>query len=61
MPHVAALEEKLRRRSARKCPLKYGSGKGSMEIKFFSDDDLERILKIAGVQVRLTDFFSSEI
>ena len=30
---------------------KYGSGKGSIEIKFFSDDDLDRILKIAGVQM----------
>jgi ParB family chromosome partitioning protein len=49
-PHVAALEEKLQHAFGTKVALKYGSGKGSIEIKFFSDDDLDRILKIAGVQ-----------
>lgn len=50
-PHVAALEEKLQQAFGTKVSLKYGSGKGSIEIKFFSDDDLDRILKIAGVQM----------
>jgi ParB family chromosome partitioning protein len=50
-PHVAALEEKLQQAFGTKVSLRYGSGKGSIEIKFFSDDDLDRILKIAGVQV----------
>lgn len=50
-PHVVALEEKLQQAFGTKVSLKYGSGKGSIEIKFFSDDDLDRILKIAGVQV----------
>jgi ParB family chromosome partitioning protein len=50
-PHVAALEEKLQQAFGTKVSLRYGSGKGSIEIKFFSDDDLDRILKIAGVPV----------
>jgi ParB family chromosome partitioning protein len=50
-PHVAALEEKLQQAFGTKVSLKYGSGKGSLEIKFFSDDDLDRILKIAGIQM----------
>jgi ParB family transcriptional regulator, chromosome partitioning protein len=50
-PHVAALEEKLQQAFGTKVSLKYGSGKGSIEIKFFSDDDLDRILKLAGVQM----------
>ncbi|MGZ4964824.1 MAG: ParB/RepB/Spo0J family partition protein [Limisphaerales bacterium] len=48
-PHVAALEEKLQQAFGTKVALKYATGKGSIEIKFFSDDDLDRILKIAGV------------
>jgi len=31
--------------------LKYSQGKGSVEIAFFSDEDLERILGIVGVKV----------
>ncbi|MGZ5545353.1 MAG: ParB/RepB/Spo0J family partition protein, partial [Limisphaerales bacterium] len=43
------LEEKLQQAFGTKVALKYATGKGSIEIKFFSDDDLDRILKIAGV------------
>jgi ParB family transcriptional regulator, chromosome partitioning protein len=49
--HVASLEEKLQQVFGTKVGLKYKGGKGSIDIKFFSDDDLERILKIAGVQM----------
>jgi ParB family chromosome partitioning protein len=48
--HVADLERKLQERLGTKVRLKYRKGKGSLEIKFFSDDDLERVLKIAGVE-----------
>ena len=47
--HVIALEDKLRERFGTKVHLRYAHGKGSVEISFFSDDELERILQIAGV------------
>jgi ParB family chromosome partitioning protein len=50
-PHVASLEDKLQQVFGTKVGVRYSGGKGSIEIKFFNDDDLDRILKIAGVQV----------
>lgn len=47
--HVADLENKLRERLAAKVQLRYSQGKGSLEISFFSDDELERILQILGI------------
>jgi ParB family chromosome partitioning protein len=49
--HVADLQNKLKDRFGTRVLLKYRQGKGSVEIKFFNDDDLERILSIAGVSV----------
>jgi ParB family chromosome partitioning protein len=49
-PHVADLEAKLREVFATKVKLNYAEGKGSVEISFFSDEDLERILQILGVR-----------
>lgn len=49
--HVADLENKLQERFGTKVQLSYKLGKGSIDIRFFNDDDLERILKISGVQV----------
>ncbi len=48
-PHVADLEGKLRDLFATKVQLKYDQGKGALEISFFSDGELERILQILGV------------
>jgi ParB family transcriptional regulator, chromosome partitioning protein len=48
-PHVADLEAKLREVFATKVKLNYAQGKGSLEISFFSDAELERILQITGV------------
>ena len=48
-PHVADLEAKLREVFATKVQLNYAQGKGSLEISFFSDAELERILQILGV------------
>jgi len=48
-PHIADLEAKLREVFATKVQLHYEQGKGSLEISFFSDDDLDRILQILGV------------
>jgi ParB family transcriptional regulator, chromosome partitioning protein len=47
--HVASLENQLRERLGTKVHLRYVQGKGALEISFFSDADLERILHILGV------------
>jgi len=47
--HVASLENRLRERLGTKVHLRYARGKGALEISFFSDDELERILTILGV------------
>jgi ParB family transcriptional regulator, chromosome partitioning protein len=49
--HVADLEQRLQERFGTKVQLRYRQGKGSVEIKFFNDDDLERVLQIVGVSV----------
>ena len=49
--HVSDLENRLRERFGTKVQLRYKQGKGSLEIRFFSDDDLERILQIVGVSL----------
>lgn len=48
-PHVADLEARLREVFATKVELHYAQGKGRLEISFFSDAELERILQILGV------------
>jgi len=47
--HVASLENQLRERLGTKVRLRYAQGKGTLEISFFSDAELERILQIIGV------------
>lgn len=47
--HVASLENKLRERLGTKVQLRYRDGKGALDIRFFSDDDLDRILQILDV------------
>jgi ParB family chromosome partitioning protein len=49
--HVANLENKLRERFATKVQVRYHQGKGTVEIRFFNDDDLDRILEIVGVKL----------
>jgi ParB family transcriptional regulator, chromosome partitioning protein len=48
-PHVADVEAKLREVFATKVRLNYAQGKGTVEITFYSDAELERILQILGV------------
>ncbi len=50
-PHVGNVENRLREHLGTKVQLRYRQGKGSVEIRFFSDDELERILQILGVRV----------
>lgn len=47
--HVQDLETKLRERLGTKVTLRYRKGKGSLDIRFFSDEELERVLAILGV------------
>ena len=49
-PHVADIESRLREVFATKVQLKYAAGKGSVEISFYSDAELERILQLLGVK-----------
>ena len=50
-PNVGNVENRLRERLGTKVQLRYRQGKGLLEIRFFSDEELERILEILGVKV----------
>jgi ParB family chromosome partitioning protein len=47
--NISRLEEKLREKFGTKVQLKYTHGKGAVEIVFFSDDELQRVLEILNV------------
>ena len=47
--HVATLETKIRERLGTKVSLRYAKGKGSLEISFYSDAELEGVLQALGV------------
>ena len=47
--HVADLESRLREIFGTKVRLRYSQGKGSVEISYYSDAELERVLQILGV------------
>ena len=49
--HILNLESKLRERLGTKVALRYRKGKGSVDIKFFNDEDLQRILESLGIKV----------
>jgi len=42
--HVSRIEDKIRERLGTKVQVRYAEGKGAVEISFFSDDELERVL-----------------
>ncbi|MGA2787404.1 MAG: ParB/RepB/Spo0J family partition protein [Verrucomicrobiota bacterium] len=48
-PHLVNLEDRLREKFGTKVQLRYAQGKGTVEISFFSDDELERILQVLGI------------
>lgn len=49
--HIADLENRLQQRFGTKVQLRYRQGKGALEVRFFTDDDLDRILQIVGVSL----------
>jgi ParB family chromosome partitioning protein len=46
---VVDLQNKLQERLGTKVLLRYRKGVGAVEIRFFTDDDLERLLALLGV------------
>lgn len=50
-PQLAAIEEQLQERFGTRVKLRYRKGRGSLEIQFFSDDDLQRILDVLEIRV----------
>jgi ParB family chromosome partitioning protein len=48
--HVTSLENRLKEKLGTKVSLTYRDGKGLLTIKYFSDEDLERILKILDIE-----------
>jgi ParB family chromosome partitioning protein len=50
-PHVNQLQTQLRERMGTKVELRYRQGRGVLNIHFFNDDDLERVLGILGVRL----------
>ena len=48
-PHVKSLEDKLREKFGTKVHLKYAQGKGALEIAFYSDAELQRVLEILNI------------
>jgi ParB family chromosome partitioning protein len=50
-PHVDQLQTRLRERMGTKVELRYRQGRGVLNIHFFNDDDLERVLEILGVRI----------
>ena len=49
--NISALETRLMEKLGTKVHLRYQKGKGAVEIKFFSDSDLQRVLDLLGVQI----------
>lgn len=47
--HVIDLEDRLREHFATKVALRYKSGKGSIELSYSSDDELNRLLEMLGI------------
>jgi ParB family transcriptional regulator, chromosome partitioning protein len=47
--HVQRIQDRIRERVGTKVQVRYRQGKGSIQIQFFSDDDLERVLEVLGV------------
>ncbi|MFN3409962.1 MAG: ParB/RepB/Spo0J family partition protein [Limisphaerales bacterium] len=48
--HVQRLENQIRERVGTKVHLRYAKGRGAIELAFYSDEELERLLQLLGVQ-----------
>jgi len=50
-PHVVDVENRLRDRLATRVGLRYRAGRGAIEIRFSSDDELNRVLDVLGISI----------
>ena len=50
--HVTSLENRLKEALGTKVSLTYRDGKGALNIRYYSDDDLERIMKLLGIETQ---------
>jgi hypothetical protein len=48
---MADLEHRLKQQLGTRVALRYREGKGAIEVRFFSDAELERLLQIMGVKL----------
>ncbi|PYJ87187.1 MAG: chromosome partitioning protein ParB, partial [Verrucomicrobia bacterium] len=49
--HVVDLEHRLQERFGTRVDLRYRRGKGALQIHFYNDDDLQRVLEMIGVRL----------
>ena len=49
--HISELENRLQQHLGTKVLLRYRKGKGAVEIRFFNDDDLDRVLQLLGLEI----------
>jgi ParB family transcriptional regulator, chromosome partitioning protein len=49
--HITELQTRLQERFGTKVLLRYRKGKGAVEIRFFNDDDLDRVLDVLGMKM----------
>jgi ParB family chromosome partitioning protein len=49
--HTRDLQNKLQETLKTKVQLKYNKGRGAVEIQFYSDDELSRILDLLGIRI----------
>ncbi len=50
-PHLQQLHQRLQERLGTRVDVRYRQGRGAVQIHFFSDDDLERVLELLGVRL----------
>lgn len=50
-PHLAKIQNRLRERLATQVQLHHGDKKGKIEIEYYGDDDLSRLLEVLGVSL----------
>lgn len=54
MPEIEALESQLRTRLATQVRIRHGRKKGRLEIEYYSENDLDRLMKILEAGLRVT-------
>ena len=50
-PHLQQIQQRLQERLGTRVNLRYRQGKGALQVHFYTDEDLERVLEILGVHL----------